>query len=415
MRVVSLKRREPNGIMMKDVMANDQKSAEPVRILFLTSVLDSLGGSEKNILKLVKNLSKDRFQTYVIALRGGMILKQVKQLGIPVQDMALKSIVSIDGFRKAVRLYRFLRSERIDILMTYHEDADVWGGVVGKLAGVRVLISNKRDMGYQVSWKHALAYRFLNKWVTRFIAVSNAVRQELTKVRAIPPLKIQVIYNGINIKEPVLRNRSAYVKRLLQLPKDHLIVGMVASFRPVKGQELFVRAAAEVLKTFPDVEFVIIGNKNTEYFRQVSKLMDELRITSRIHCMGDRNDVQELLQSFDVFVLSSLHEGFSNAILEAMAAGLPIIAARSGGNMEVVSSEIGILFQPGNADDLRQAILKLLGSQEMRSRMGLSAKDQLMEKFAFSKMLAEYEEMFLSSVRNSDQEAEQVASGASRV
>jgi glycosyltransferase involved in cell wall biosynthesis len=401
--------------MMEGDITNHRKSAEPIRILFLTSVLDSLGGSEKNILDLVKNLSKDRFRTYVVALRGGVILDQVKRLEIPVQDMSLKSILGIEGFVKGLRLYRFVRSERIDILMTYHEDADVLGCVVGKLAGVRVLISNKRDMGYQVNWKHALAYRFLNKWVTRFIAVSKAVRQELTKVQAIPPSKIQVIYNGIDIKEPIFTNRSAYLRKLLQLPEDRLIVGMVASFRPVKGQELFVRAAAEVLKTYPEAEFVIIGNKNTDYYRQVSKLIDELGIASRIHCMGDRNDVRELLLSFDVFVLSSLHEGFSNAILEAMAAGLPIIAAGSGGNTEVVSSDIGILFQPGNSDDLGRAILQLLVSREMRTRMGIKARDQLMDKFSFSKMLLEYEELFLSSVRNSRQIRSQYASGASGV
>jgi L-malate glycosyltransferase len=373
---------------------------QQIRILFLTSVLDSKGGSEKNILNLAGYLPKERFQPYVMAFKGGVVLEEVKRLGIYAEEIALKSIFSLNGLVKGMRLFRFLQKEKIDVMVTYHEDADIWGGVIGKLAGVPVILSNKRDMGYQINWKHRLAYRFLNRWFNRFIAVSNAVKQELIKTQHVPPSKIEVIYNGVDIRDQKPSVRSDYLHHLLDIPRQRQIVGMVASFRPVKGQEYFVRAAAKVLKYFPDVDFVIVGYKDTDYYHEVSQLNEELGIADRVHCIGTRTDVWNLLRSMDIFVISSLHEGFSNAILEAMEAGLPVIAPESGGNNEIVGLDNGILCAPGSIDEFAGAILKLLQNPEEKEKMGKRARQIVTDKFSLERMIRHYEEEFVSECQN---------------
>lgn len=370
-----------------------------IRLLILTSVFESLGGSEKNILDLVRHLPSDTFEKYVLALKGGPLLQEIKRLGVHAEEVGLHSIVSLTGIMKGFNFFRFLREKKIDILLTYHEDADLWGGLIGRLANVPVIISNKRDMGYQVNTKQRLVYRVLNDSFTRVVAVSSAVKDEIARTQKLSESKFEIIYNGISMNAILTMNKSYYLHDLLKIPHHHQLVGMVASFRPVKGQEFFVQAAANVLHHYQNIDFVIIGNNETKYYSKVSKLIKELGIESHIYCIGSRNDIPEILPSLDIFVLSSVHEGFSNAILEAMAAGLPVIASNSGGNPEIVNPETGILFNQGDVDMLSKAILCLLEKDKERLEMGLRGKELVRSKFPLKGMIHKYEELFLSELK----------------
>ena len=369
-----------------------------VKVLFLTSLFDSLGGSEKNIVELVRNLPKELFQAYVFALKGGFLLREIKKLGIHGEEVGLNSILGLKGMLKGFKWFRFLRKEKIDVLVTFHEDADLWGGLIGRLARVPVILSSKRDMGYQVTRKQRMAYRFLNGSFHRFVAVSHAVKREIGRTQQIPESKFEVIYSGIAMNGNAGVEKTNYLHDSIGVPRSHRLVGMVASFRPVKGQEFFVRAAARVLDRRRDVEFVIVGYKETDYFEKVSKMIQDLGIDDKVHCIGHRQDVPEILKSLDVFVLSSLHEGFSNALLEAMAAGLPVIAPDSGGNPEIVSPETGILFKPGDVKMLAKAILRLLENEKEWREMGLRGRERVRRKFSLQGMLQKYERLFLSEI-----------------
>lgn len=370
----------------------------PIRILFLTARLDKLGGSENNILALVKNLPGTTFTPYVLALQGGELLQQIKGMGVYAGEVGLQFILSREGLVKGYKFLRFLRERQVDILVTYHEDADIWGGLIGRLAGVPVIVSNKRDMGYQVTRKHLMAYRYINRCFHGFIAVSHAVKMHLVSSQGIPESKVEVIYNGVEQNGYNAHENKHYLHALLKVPTHHRMVGMVGSFRPVKGQEFFVRAAAKVLEVHQDVEFVIAGYKDTDYYTKISALIDDLGIRHKVHCIGHRTDVARILTSLDVFVLSSLHEGFSNALLEAMANGLPVIATNSGGNAEIITPETGILVGPGKIDDLSNAILGLLTDRSWREIMGRHARALVRSQFPLERMLLSYEDLFVSSL-----------------
>ena len=372
------------------------RPARPIRILFLTARLDKLGGSENNILALVKNLPGTTFTPYVLALQGGELLQQVKGMGVYAGEVGLKSILSREGLVKGYKFLRFLRERQVDILVTYHEDADIWGGLIGRLAGVPVIVSNRRDMGYQVTRKHLMAYRYINRCFHGFIAVSHAVKMHLVSSQGIPESKVEVIYNGVEQNGYNAHENKHYLHALLNVPTHHRMVGMVGSFRPVKGQEFFVRAAAKVLEVHQDVEFVIAGYKDTDYYTKISALIDDLGIRHKVHCIGHRTDVARILTSLDIFVLSSLHEGFSNALLEAMANGLPVIGPNSGGNPEIVAPSVGILFEPGNVDQLSRAIIRLLDGESERMIMGNNGVKVVRETFSLRRMIDKYESLLVT-------------------
>lgn len=368
------------------------------RIVFLTSRFEMLGGSEKNICDLTINLRRDIFQPYVLALKGGAVLDDIRARGVHAEEIGITSVVSIGSLVKALKLMRFLREQEIDIVVTYHEDADIWGGIAAYLAGVPVIISSRRDMGYQTSWKHHMAYKVVNRCFSRIVAVSEAVKRKVVQEQIVPATRIRVIHNGAFISRNEPFRATNYLHELLNVPRHHKIVGMVASFRPVKGQEYFVRAAQKILNCHREVEFVIVGNKDTEYYEKISTLVKDLGISANIHCIGHRNDVEAILSCLDIFVLSSVHEGFSNALVEAMAASIPVIVPDSGGNSEIVTKESGVLFKAGDVDGLAEAILRLLRNDAVRRKLGNRARETVAKEFSLAQMISRYEQLFLSEL-----------------
>jgi len=362
-------------------------------------VLDGLGGSEKNIFDLVRNLSPERFECHVIALRGGATLRRIQNAGIYAEDLGLRGLLAPRGLRKAIALLLFLRRHGIDILVTYHADADILGALVGSLARVPAIISSRRDIGYLITPSQLLAYTLVNRFVTRFIAVSEAVKNAISRSQGIPRTKITVIHNGADPDHITLPHNRYFLHELLHIPRSCTLVGTVASFRSVKNQELLVRSAAVVLRHHPNTAFVIIGDTHTDYYRVVRRLIRELHLEDRVFCLGNRSDVTSLLYSFDIFVLPSLHEGFSNAILEAMAVGLPVIASNSGGNPELLNDGSGILFDSNDSDALAAALLRLLNDPQIQHKMGRTARERVNRDFSLSSMITKHESLFLETVR----------------
>jgi glycosyltransferase involved in cell wall biosynthesis len=363
-------------------------NARPIRVLFVTSQFKAMGGAEKNILELLRGLDRERFQPYLAVLQEGRLLDDARGEGVPVWHIGIRKIFGWEALRKGIRFMRDLRRAKIDVVVGYHHDADLWGGFFALLAGVPVVISSRRDMGEMLQLKHVWAYRIMNRFYTRIVAVAEAVKGAVSAREWANPAKIVTVYNGVDVA--VYRRPVDVARKRRELGVDPYLptVGMVANFRPIKAQEDFVRAAAQVLQEFPHAQFVIVGYKDTEYYRRVERLMRDLGVIGRVHCVGARDDVAEVLKTFDVFVLSSLGEGFSNAILEAMASGVIVVATRSGGNPEaVIDGKSGSIVEPHDTRGLAEAIKRFLRDTELRRRFAASAQNLLEEKFTHKRMI----------------------------
>jgi L-malate glycosyltransferase len=371
-----------------------------IRILFITSLLANRGGAEKNFCEVLLGLDRDKFDPSALVFQGGEQSDLLRRQGIPVHVNGVTRLLSLHAIRKGREALRRMKAERTDIVVTYHHDADIWGAVVARLAGVPRVISSRRDMGYQLERKHVWFYRLFPFLFDGFIAVSDAVKGEIQRRDWIRPERIRTIRNGI---QPGIYDRSFDVheiRKRLGIDPSKTVIGSVASFRPIKGQLYLVEAVKEIVDLHKDLLVVFVGNDDSEYGRQVRKRIEETGLQDHFIFLGERSDIPEILSAFDLFVLSSVHEGFSNAIVEAMAAGKPVVAPDSGGNPEAVEhGKSGYLYTPCDSGSLADALHKILTDAGSMKTMGRAGQEKIRKQFSRETMIRNNEEFLMQRLQ----------------
>ena len=253
-----------------------------------------------------------------------------------------------------------------------------------KLTSDAKLVWALRDMGFLRTGKQRLAYRVLAGLPDAVFAVSESVRQHAIEVDRILPATVKTIYNGVSLSRWPIVSSAVNDSREFR-------VTTVGNIRRIKGHDLLVRAAAIVLSKFPNVIFSLIGDVlEPGYFIQLKSMVEELNLTSQFRFEGATADVREYLSESDVFVLPSRSEGFSNALIEAMGASLPIVATDVGGNREAVVNGInGFLVPAEDPEPLAAAISDLLSNPIKAQAMGRSGRRIAEEKFTVEGMMSQ--------------------------
>jgi glycosyltransferase involved in cell wall biosynthesis len=236
---------------------------------------------------------------------------------------------------------------------------------------------------------------FLNTYV---VAVSDAVLASIRRHSSYPLAKLTRIYNGIRPRNDVDQGIRGRLRQELHLSDDTFIVGNVANLHPRKGHKFLLQALRVLVNEGLKVHCVVIGRDDGEG-SALRRLAKELGLEGFVHCLGYRQDARTLLAAFDAFVLPSLFEGLPVALIEAMDAGLPIVATRVGGNPElVVDGETGFLVEAGSAEKLAMAISALLADPIKRYQMGEAAKIRMRRDFTADQMATRYVELYKSLV-----------------
>ena len=238
--------------------------------------------------------------------------------------------------------------------------------------------------------------------ISRIIAISNAVREDVIRSNWISsPDKVITIYNGIDLEpytDSSLTRKEARIR--LGLPvRDVFIFGTVGRLVETKGQEVLLKAFAQVHEQFSESWVVLVGEGRLE--SKLRGLATELNINERVVFLGYRTDIPEVLKAFDVFVFPSIAEGLGLALLEAMATELPVIASRVGGVPEILSSpELGTMVPPGSADDLASAMEAIYGMpEEKRNELGIILRERVLEGFSEEKMISAITEEYLTAMK----------------
>jgi glycosyltransferase involved in cell wall biosynthesis len=383
---------------MKDFGTIKKQSTEKIRILYITSLLDKKGGAEKNLCDIVLNIDKHKFMPYVLAFKGGELTEELETRGINVQVNGVSKLISYNALKKGKDLYYFLKKVKIQVIVTYHHDADIWAGIIARLAGVLVVISSRRDMGYQLAKKHIWFYRIFSHLFSSFITVSEAVGLEISRREWIGQGRIKVIHNGLRTDLYSKKHDLQEVCKKYGISSTKTVIGIVASFRPVKGQMYLVEAINKIVKSYNDIQVVCVGDNETEYFSSVKSRIDELELQKYFLFTGVQQNIPEILSIFDIFVMPSVNEGFSNAIIEAMAAGKPVIAPDSGGNPEAVEhGKSGFLFKPCDSGSLAEALKKLINNKDLCQLMGREGRTRTGQLFTLDKMIGKTEN-FIQSI-----------------
>lgn len=376
--------------------------AKRLKVLFVIGTLD-VGGTEVQLVKLARGLDPQRFEVVVYCLSGlGPLAEELVAHGIRVETVGFR------GFRGGVaslrdvpqvfvtlaRFWRWMRSEAPDIVHCMLFQAYVIGGVVARLARVPVLIAGRRSLSnFKTGRPHYwLAERVVNMFTDLLIANSEAVRQDVLKRERQPPQKVIVIPNGLEIE----RYRHLFTAGLrdeLGIASSTLVVVVVANFIHYKGHVYFLEAWANVLRGRPDSVALLVGEGPRR--KAMEELAKRLGISGAVRFLGTRHDVPAVLAVSDVLVHPSLEEGFSNAIIEAMAAGKPVVATRVGGNPEAVDDGVtGLLVPPREPAALAAAVGRLLDDPDERRILGARAQGRAAERFALHRIVDEYQRLY---------------------
>lgn len=376
------------------------------KVVFLTDCLAGLaGGAERQILELAGGLDKKKYDITIASLEceGRAPRDLVESAGCRLAAFPVKRVYGLSGILEGFRFVRLLKQNRTDILMTYHFSSDIWGAVTGKIAGVPIIISNRRDMGFWRGRRHVLAYKMINRYARKIVVNARAAKELFMREENIPEQKFEVIYNGVGLqdtrhkdtrhKTQDTRAHDARLKKSLGIKNDDVVIAHVANIKPVKGHVYLLKAFAETAARHPKARLLLIGEDKLN--GRMHALAEELGVTERVLFLGKRDDVVSLLRLADICVLPSLSEGMSNAILEYMAAGKPVVATRVGGNPELIEDGVnGLLVEKEDVGSLKAALSALMGDPKKRAAMGKNSLQRVGERFSLRQMVDNYERLF---------------------
>ena len=368
------------------------RTASVARRARIVQVIPSLrvGGLENIAVRLAKHL--DPLADQAVITPGGMG-PIAERLPAGVAVFPLGEAHRPDRWN-ALRMARLFRKLRPDIVHTRN-----WtciDAIIGaRLAGVPVVIHGEH--GREAADpegrnpRRRQVRRILSPFVTEFVTVSRDLARWLVEQVRVPARKVRTIYNGVDTERFAAGDRAA-ARHALGIPEDWAVAGTVGRLDPVKDQAGLIRAFAQTPNTGKSA-LVIAGDGPSR--RQLEAVIKELTLGDRVRLLGERNDVPLILRALDVFVLPSLGEGISNAILEAMATGLAVIATRVGGNVELVQEGVtGRLIEPRRPDALAEALTAYHGEPARARAHGAAGRERAVSEFGLERMLAAYEALY---------------------
>lgn len=367
-----------------EITASDAE-ARP-HVLFLIDHLMALGGGETNLLKVVELIPPELVRCSIATFR---IKPEIKEsIHVPVYIFPWKRVYHLDAWKAAFALRKLIRDEHVDIVQTYFETSNLWGGIVAKLSGA-LLLSSRRDMGILRKTKHALAYRVVNRFADRVLAVSEEVKKFCIDADRIDPRKISVVYNGVDLKHIAAEDAAANPYATADWAGASHIITCVANVRRVKGIDVLVRTARRVCRELPGAVFLVAGSLyEREYSEEVQKMIRNMGLEKNVKLLGFVNDPVPLLKMSKAFCLLSRSEGFCNALLEAMACGVPAVVTRVGGNPEAIrEGENGFMVAVEDDAAAAERLLELLLNPKRAARIGESGRTSIQTRFSAETMI----------------------------
>ncbi len=342
------------------------------------------GGLEYLAIQMSEHLQRRGIRSPIVVLTEGALIGEARRRGIDTFVMHKRRGFDV---RLILALRRLIRSQGIDVLHTHNFAPLIYGSPAARLCGIGT-----------VNTRHGRAALMTNPLIwaltDRVVAVSEDARRELVRHNRIRADKIRVIINAIDLTGYKAETpRSAEGRRELGIPDGVPVCGIVGRLSPEKDHRTLLVAFDTLRQSGSSAHLVIVGGGPLE--GELKSLAQSLGLAARVHFLGFRSDVAELLPLFDLFVLSSTEEGISLTLIEAMAAGRPIVATRVGGNPEVVvHGETGLLVEAGQPAALAAALGSLLGDPDMRTRMGRRGREVALQRFDIERLIDEYQAIY---------------------
>lgn len=379
-----------------------------IKIAHLITDLDT-GGAEMMLYKLLTRMDRARFENIVVSLIGrGTLAERIEDLGVMVHSMGMKP--GRISFYRFLRLVRLLRNLRPDIIQgwMYHGNLSAQLSAIFLPAKIPVLWNIRGDHTDLGSEKFLTALTiWLGARLSRLPAkiINNSQTSALSHKQKLGYCNVNlvIILNGFDTdlftpsSDARIRFRSE-----LKLREETLLIGLVGRYHPMKDHANFLRAAALLLKTYPDVHFVLVGKDVDFSNAELMEKIRALRLTGAVHLLGMRSDLSYVTAAFDIASsASSFAEGFPNVIGEAMSCGVPCVVTGVADSADIVG-DTGIVVPPRDPNSLANAWARIIAmSADERNALGLAARERIVTFFSIEKVVRQYEKLYSEIVRES--------------
>jgi len=351
-----------------------------IKIIHVIGKLD-IGGAERLLLDLGRKIDKTRFEIQVVTLGGeGALMKEFEAADVPVIVIEKKFK---GDFRVIGALADWFKKEKPDIVHTHLFIGDFWGGMAARKAGVRKIISTKHDVLNEGFLRNKIG-QYMRRKFDLIVAISQATKNKLVVKEKISKQKIQVIYNGIDMAK-------YYVPESDILNEEEVVFGSVGRLSKEKGHVYLIKALRHLKQR--GWKAVLVGDGKQK--KKLQQMVRRFNLQDKVHFAGAVSDVRSNMAEFDVFVLPSLSEGLSLALIEAAAAGKFIVAANVGGVSEVVrGDDCGFLYHSKSIPELVRILNWVFDHRDEARKSAKRLQNFVIETFDINKIIEQYESLY---------------------
>jgi glycosyltransferase involved in cell wall biosynthesis len=373
-----------------------------IRIAVIITGL-GIGGAEMRQLTIAKHIDRSRFEVdyYVLYDEDNRLMADFRAMGYRVEVVKVfdysRHFLGRVNYLAIARLVALLRRGRYDIVHTQLPQANTVGRLAAKAAGVRRIIGTVCDMErlgrLQRAWD-----KVLGAITWKIMGVSQAVVDYDRRQTGLPASKYVVVHNGIDIATFNRENVEALNRHVLGIAEDSFVVGSIGRLHPQKDLGTLLRAFSVFLESVPSARLLIVGDG--EERSSLALLCENLGIEKSVVFTGFRLDTARLLTCFDVFVLSSVHEGLSNVVIQAMSMKVPVVATRLEPTQEIITDgENGYLFPTGNVGALADTLIRCHSHPEETRLMAEAGQGRVRSHFSHAAMVGALERLYSEAGR----------------
>ena len=367
-------------------------SHKKTKVLYLVLEMD-LGGLQKIVNLMIQGISKDNFVPYLVCLdRGGMFFDQAARHCAESHILARKpGLFDPSLFRQ---LLKIVRGNGIDVIHS-NNGCSSYAALVGWLAGVRRVVHT--DHGRLVPDRRGaiIEDRVASHFLDRVVGVSSELTEYMRTTIRIRAEKLRTIVNGVDDQAFHMRDAAegSAIRENLGFSAADRIIGTVCRLDPIKNVGFMISCMPDILARIPTSKLAIVGDGPIR--GELARHAERLGVDANVCFLGPRKDPENVMPAFDVYACSSLSEGTSMTILEAMSCGLPIVASAVGGNPRLVNDTNGILFELDDRQAFINALVGLLTDDGSRLAMGRRSRQRVEGEFSLKRMIDQYENMYL--------------------
>jgi L-malate glycosyltransferase len=361
-------------------------TGEPVPVALFLSSFDP-GGTERQMIELLRRLDRHRWQVHLACFRtSGAWFDRAAEAAVSIGVFPAPRVSAPQTLRFFPLFARWCRERRIALVHTTQLDPNIFGLPAAALAGVPARVSNRRSLDHGKPARRLIAQRLAQR-CSHVIVANSAVVAARVRAEGVRARRIAIVPNGLDVSMFAPAASGSRPRRVV----------CVGNLRPVKGHDVLIRAAPEILRQFPDASFHIVGGGPCA--SALEDLAASCGVARAFTFHGHREDIARHLAANDLFVLPSHSESVPNALLEAMAAALPVVASNVGGIPEAVhDGSTGLLFDAGDDRALAGRVCELMAAPDLARRLGRAARADVASRFSFEVMVSGFERIYESAL-----------------